>query len=114
MDDRGFYDGYWRFVLKIPRADPMEFWLNGRAGNPNRKSAYGIKEYLGDMFADVMPEILRENGISWELVNEKIYPGDHDYNPDVAFAKENGYHYGRAHYEYTGELRENEVCIGLG
>jgi hypothetical protein len=104
MDEDGYYCGYWRFIIKIPVDDPMGFTLNGRAGNPQGKSAYGIKEYLGDTFTECMPEILREGGISCELVNEKIYPGDSDYRPDMPFAKEHGYHYGRAHYEYSGEL----------
>jgi hypothetical protein len=114
MNEIGLYDGYWRFILKIPRDDPMGFWLNGRAGNPNRESAHNIKEYLGDVFAGAMSEILRENGISYECVSEKIYPGDHDYNPDMPFAKENGYHFGRTHYEYAGESQERQVCIRLG
>jgi hypothetical protein len=106
MDEQGCYCGYWRFIVKIPVDDPMEFTLNGRAGNPRRESACGIKEYLGDAFAGCMPEILREGGIPCELVNEKIYPGDPDYKPDIPFAQEHGYHFGRAHYEYSGGLTE--------
>jgi hypothetical protein len=107
MDSQGFYAGYWRFTVKIPRDNPMEFTLNGRAGNPQGEYASGIKEYLGDIFAECLPEILREAGISCELVNEKIYPGDSDYRPDLPFAQEHGYHFGRAHYEYSGELAED-------
>jgi hypothetical protein len=107
MNDNGFYDGYWRFTLKIPRDNPMEFRLNGRVRNPRTKSAYGIKEYLGDMFAELMPEILQESGIFFDLVSDKIFPGDLGYNANMPLAKEHGYHYGRAHYEYFGELQED-------
>jgi hypothetical protein len=106
MDAQGFYCGYWRFIVKIPRDNPMEFTLNGRAGNPQVESAYGIKEYLGDMFNELIAEVLQEAEISCDLVNEKIYPGDPDYKPNIPFAQEHGYHYGRAHYEYAGELAE--------
>jgi hypothetical protein len=109
MDELGFYDGYWRFVLKIPRDNPMEFTLNGRSGNPRSRSARGIKEYLEDIFAELIPEILQEGGVSFDLVNEKIYPGDPDYNANMPFAQEHGYHYGRAaRYEYSGELQEDQ------
>jgi hypothetical protein len=107
MDDNGFYDGYWGFRLTIPGDDPMSFRITGRAGNHERKSAYGIKEDLGDMFAVLMPVVLEENGIRLEPVREKIYPGDSGYNPALLFATEHGYHYGRELYwEYSGELRE--------
>jgi hypothetical protein len=107
LDEFGFYDGYWRFILKIPRDNPMGFTLNGRgAGNPRTKSAYGIKEYLTDAFAERMSEILREGGVSFELAYEKIYPGDPDYDADIPFAREHGYHYGRARYEYAGDPQE--------
>jgi hypothetical protein len=103
LNEGGYYHGYWRFIIKIPRDNPMEFTLNGRAGNPQVKAAYGIKEYLGDMFNELIAETLQEAGILFELVNEKIYPGDPDYEPDIPFAQEHGYHFGRAHYEYSGK-----------
>jgi hypothetical protein len=103
MDDRGFYDGYWEFSLKIPWNDPHGFALAGKRGNSRRKSTYGIKDYLCDRFAEIMDETLRESGVSWELKNERIYPGDPDYIPDLPFAREHGYHFGRAHYEYAGD-----------
>jgi hypothetical protein len=106
MDEHGYYCGYWRFIVKIPVDNPMGFTLNGRAGNPRRSYTEDTKEYLGDMFAEFIPEILREAGIGCELVNEKIYPGDPDYRADMPFAKEHGYHFGRAHYEYSGILAE--------
>jgi hypothetical protein len=106
MDEDGYYCGYWRFIVKIPMDRPMEFTLNGRAGNPQGKSAYGIKAFLGAMFNGLLAEVLQEAGISWELVNDKIYPEDPDYNPSLPWAQEHGYHYGRAHYEYSGELAE--------
>jgi hypothetical protein len=106
MDEDGYYDGYWDFTLKIPRDNPQAFTITGRSNNHRRKSTYGIKDYLYDIFAQLMDETLQEAGISWELVNEKIYPGDKDYDPNVPFAQEHGYHFGRAHYEYAGELQE--------
>jgi hypothetical protein len=105
MNDQGYYCGYWRFILKIPIDNPMGFTLNGRAGNPQGKSACGIKEFLGDIFAGIMPEILQEGGIACELVQEKVYPGDPGYNPDLLFAREHGYHFGgNTEYRYSGEL----------
>lgn len=106
MDQDGYYDGYWGFTSKIPRDDPLEFTITGRRGNPRRGSALDVKDYLYDIFAAGIEETLREAGISWELVNEKIYPEDSDYIPNLPFAQEHGYHFGRAHYVYAGELPE--------
>jgi hypothetical protein len=106
IGNNGYFDGCWGFTLKIPRDNPQEFKITGRSNNHRRRSAYGVKDYLNDLFAGLMNETLREAGISWELVSERIYPGDKDYNQNVPFAQEHGYHFGRAHYEYAGELPE--------
>jgi hypothetical protein len=107
MNQHGYYDGYWAFTLKIPEANPMNFVIRGKRGNPRKESAYGIKDYLYGLFHELVSEVIGEAGISFDLVSEKVYPGDPDYNPDIPFAKENGYHYGRMHYEYAGELQED-------
>jgi hypothetical protein len=109
MNSNGYYDGYWNFTLKIPKADPMAFVVAGKRGNPRTSAAYDLKDYLAQLFDEVTAETLQEAGISWELVNEKIYPGDKEYNPDIPFAQEHGYHFGRAHYEYAGDLQEVKV-----
>jgi hypothetical protein len=106
MDSNGYYDGYWGFTLKIPVDNPKEFKITGRSNNHRRNSTFGVKDYLEDVFSEGIDEVLREAGISCELVGGKIYPGDKDYNPSIPFAQEHGYHFGRAHYEYAGELQE--------
>jgi hypothetical protein len=106
MNSNGYYEGYWNFILKIPRNNPMAFVLTGTRGNPRKVSAYDLKDYLCQLFDEVISEVLEGAGIGMDFVNEKIYPGDPDYNPNIPFAQEHGYHFGRAHYEYTGELKE--------
>jgi hypothetical protein len=54
MDDGGYYCGYWRFVVWIPKAHPQEFRLTGRRGNPKCASAYGLKDYLEDVFVEAI------------------------------------------------------------
>jgi hypothetical protein len=107
LNQHGYYDGYWAFTLKIPKASPMDFVIRGKRGNPRKESAYGVKDYLYDLFNELVSEVIDEAGIGFNLVSEKIYPGDKDYNPNIPFAKTNGYHYGRAHYEYSGTLQED-------
>jgi hypothetical protein len=62
MDDQGFYCGYWRFALTIPKSDPMEFRLTGRRGNPRGAAAFRMKEYLEERFADAVAETLAGGG----------------------------------------------------
>jgi hypothetical protein len=107
MNQHGYYDGYWAFTLKIPVVSPMDFAIRGKRGNPRKESAGGIKDYLYDLFNELVSEAIDEAGIAFDLVSEKIYPGDPGYNPDTPFAKINGYHFGRSHYEYSGTLQED-------
>jgi hypothetical protein len=58
LSEHGYYCGYWRFTVWIPKADPLEFRLAGRRGNPRTAAAYGLKDYLEERFADAMGEVL--------------------------------------------------------
>ncbi|GHT57871.1 hypothetical protein FACS1894109_10920 [Spirochaetia bacterium] len=102
MNERGYYDGYWYFTVRIPRESPMDFKVYGKRGNPRTVSACDTKEYLEQIIDIQLSEVLKDSGVKYSLVSEKIYPGDKDFNPEIQFAAEHGYHFGRAHYVYEG------------
>jgi hypothetical protein len=106
MDDQGYYDGWWRFVVRIPVADPLTFTIAGRAGNPRRASAYNIRSDLSDRLYDAMCGTLEEAGIESWPIWDKLYPGDPGFNPESPSAKLHGWRYGKARYIYSGELAE--------
>jgi hypothetical protein len=63
MDDYGFYCGYWRFIVWIPKADPLGFRITGRRGNPRGRAAYGLKDYLEEVFAEAVAKVLDEDAV---------------------------------------------------
>jgi hypothetical protein len=103
MNNAGYYDGWWGFTVLFPKDDPMEFKLRGRRGNPRRASAWGVDEYVGEQVCRALEEALKESGVSFEMESDKVFPGDPGYKPDLLFAREHGYHFGRSHYEYKKE-----------
>lgn len=67
MGEQGYYCGYWRFTVWIPKADPLGFRLTGRRGNPRSAAAYGLKDYLEEQFDQAMRGVLGSVGIAAEL-----------------------------------------------
>jgi len=60
MNDTGYYVGYWRFKVVIPRVEPEDFKLYGKRGNPRGQEAAGIKDYLSDVFYYAITELLKQ------------------------------------------------------
>jgi hypothetical protein len=71
MDDQGYYRGYWRFIVRIPKTDPLEFHLTGRRGNTRSALAYDLKGYLEERFADAITSVLGSAAVVAELCDGK-------------------------------------------
>jgi hypothetical protein len=69
MDNQGYYCGYWRFVVWIPKANPLKFRLTGRKGNTRSAAAYDLKYHLEERIGDAMDGVLDRAGVVAEFVN---------------------------------------------
>jgi hypothetical protein len=79
MGEHGFYRGYWRFLVRTLKADPLEFRLTGMRGNTRAAVAYGLKDYLEERFANALGMALGNAAITAELREGKwSYSGSVD------------------------------------
>jgi hypothetical protein len=58
MDDNGFYRGWWRFTVFVPKNNPFGFRVVGRRGNARIEAACGMKEHLEETLYMGMEEEL--------------------------------------------------------
>jgi hypothetical protein len=66
MDNQGFYCGYWKFTVWIPKDNPISFRFTGTRGNSRCITALGLQDYLECIFAEAVRETLGTAGIEYE------------------------------------------------